>query len=565
MLIRQISSEKLIVHNKAARMQEDINASAGYARKAPVVISSTSMCDLPESVVKKLRIPILPFKIRTDEGIFKDGVQMDSDELLRHINLGKTAVSTPPDVATYTEFFASVLKNTHHLIHISITSAMSDDYKIASEAAKAFDNVTVVNSTVLSSASGILVLIAYKLTQMNLSAEAIVEELEAVKHRLKCSFVINTTEYMARKGLVSSAVNKVADALSLRPCLSFNNDKYGIGGVWMGSRTRAYRKYIHRSFPGDVIPDSDILFITYVDIPEETLMFIKDEVSKLAFFEKVVFMKASAAISSNCGPGTFGVLYFVKGNKSYNLASLFSDLKEESNEENEDETSDPLSYGPDDLLDGSGADGASPENGKEAPWYMQIEGINGEAAIQNSGSEDAFKTVLKIFYDSIPVKSSELNNFFESQDWVDYTIKVHALKSSSRLIGALELGEKAQNLENAGKEGNKSYIEKNHPEFMKDYLKYSELLSGIFEEEQDNSEEAGDDKPVADEYLMQSVYEGLHDAAEAMDIDTVEEIVKELEDYSIPQSEKKKYSALCECIGNFDYDGILRILDEGNK
>ena len=64
---------------------------------------------------------------------------------------------------------------------------------------------------------------------------------------------------------------------------------------------------------------------------------------------------------------------------------------------------------------------------------------------------------------------------------------------------------------------------------------------------------------------MQSVYEGLHDAAEAMDIDTVEEIVKELEDYSIPQSEKKKYSALCECIGNFDYDGILRILDEGNK
>ena len=84
---------------------------------------------------------------------------------------------------------------------------MSDDYKIATEAAKSFDNVTVINSESISSATGLLVLIANKLVQQNTPIEDIVAELEAVKSRLRCSFIIDTTEYMARKGLVNARTN----------------------------------------------------------------------------------------------------------------------------------------------------------------------------------------------------------------------------------------------------------------------------------------------------------------------------------------------------------------------
>ena len=126
---------------------------------------------------------------------------MDAYELIRHMNSGKDAVSAPPDEEEYTEFFAENLKKAHHLIHISITTSMSKEYQIAGEAAKAFDNVTVINSECLSSATGILVLIAYKLVQQGLSVEEIVSELEVIKHRLKCSFVIDSTDYMAKGGL----------------------------------------------------------------------------------------------------------------------------------------------------------------------------------------------------------------------------------------------------------------------------------------------------------------------------------------------------------------------------
>ena len=42
----------------------------------------------------------------------------------------------------------------------------------------------------------------------------------------------------------------------------------------------------------------------------------------------------------------------------------------------------------------------------------------------------------------------------QSKAWEDYTILVHALKSSARLIGATLFAEIAQALETAGKDGN---------------------------------------------------------------------------------------------------------------
>ena len=524
-------------------MREDIHTAAGYSGKLPVIITSYSVCDLPDSIIRKLRIPVIPALIRTDEGVFKDGVQMDAGELIRHIDAGKNAVSFSGDEAAYTEFFAEALKKAHHLIHISVTSSMSDDYKMACEAAKAFDNVTVINSGCLSSATGLLVLIAVKLAQQNMPVDQIIAELEAIKPRLKCSFVVDTTQYMAKKGFVSPLVHKAAQALNLHPALRFRDDKGEIGGIWLGSTKRAYRRYIHKAFPVDVIPDSDVAFVTYVDMPTETLLWIREEIRRVAYFEHVVFEQASAAISSNCGPGTFGILYFVKGNKSYNIGSFFQETEEGTNEKDEgtERTEQPVQ---------------KEETAPDQPWYRKIEGINWEVALKNSGSEEALRTVVQIFYDSIPEKTEELNRYYGSEDWENYTIKVHALKSSAKLIGALLLSEKAQKLENAGKEKDVSYIREHHEAFMQDYGKYTALFAPEFGGRSEK------EKPVADDALMESVYEGLREAAEAMDCGQLDDILAELEEYGIPESEQERFADISAKAKNYDYEGILQALQK---
>ncbi|MBR5420096.1 MAG: DegV family EDD domain-containing protein [Lachnospiraceae bacterium] len=574
MLIRHIPSEKVILRNAMTGDDEAIHTSDRYAEKAPVIVTASNMCDLPDTVVRKLHIPIIPFRIRTEEGIFKDGVHMDAHELIRHVNSGKEATSLPQDEAAYTEFFADALKKAHHLIHISLTTSMSKEYQIASEAAKSFDNVTVINSEGLSSSTGLLVLIAYKLMQQGLPARDIIEELEQIKHRLRCSFVIDTTEYMAKRGLISQRLNKLARSLNLHLSLRIRNDKTGIGGLWLGSTKRAHRKYIHKALPVDTIPDADVVFVTYVDIPEETLLWIEEEIKKTAYFERVVFQQASAAISSNCGPGTFGILYFLKSNKSYNLASYFEDMTaevkaQEDESDAEDQEEELLAE-----VEESSAEEASEEvmtpaevpdvpmpedDDPEAQWYKSLSCIDTRAAINNSGSAEAFKAVLKIFYDSIQEKYDELQNFYNTEDWENYTIKIHALKSSARLVGALELGDAAQLLETAGKAGDISFIQENHSFVLDDYLTFREVLAPVFAEAE-AGKEAGDEKPLADEYLMESIYEGLKEAADAMDCDMVEAILKEIEGYAIPDPEAERFSKVREKAEALDYDGLKEAL-----
>ena len=580
-LIKYISSDKLVLSSRVMSMGEDINTMSGYSGKQSVIITTSSVSDVPDSIIRKQNLHIIPARIKTEEGVFKDGVQMSADELVRYIESGRNAVSSAADEAAYTEFFARNIKRAHHVIHIALTTSMSQDYKMASEAAKAFENVTVINSGTLSSATALLVLIALRLAQQNVPVEDIVSEIEAVKGRLRCSFVVDTTDYMAKKGHISPRVHKIAKGLNLHPFLTFKDDISSIGGVAVGKTRWAYKKYIRRAFPVDIIPDSEVAFITYVDIPMDTLLWIKEELSKIAYFEHIVFQQASAAISSNCGPGTFGILYFVKGNKTYNIGSL---IEEEDDEEGEDDNyGDTIGYhtsvmarsampgehedeSENDHVSGAVSHGAGapvmrPEyamENSEPKWYEGLENIDGETAIKNSGSEDAFKTVLKIFYESVPAKYAEIEGFYSAEDWNNYTIKVHALKSSAKLIGAMDLSEKAQKLETAGKENDTAYIRSNHEDMMKDYLKFKTILAPVF----GDTEEKSAGKPVADESLMKSVYDGIREAADAMDCDTLEEILKELDDYSIPDGDKEKFDTIRQKIAGFDYDGILELLGE---
>ncbi len=571
MLIKHVSGDRIILRSAMVGSDEEINTSEKYAEKTPVIITASSMVDLPDSTIRKLHIPIIPFVINTDEGVFKDGVHMDASELIRYINLGKEAVSAPQGEAEYTKFFADVLKKTHHIIHISLTSSMSVEYKTAMEAAKSFDNVTVINSGLVSSATGILVLIAYKLARQGLQVQDIVKEIEEVKHRLRCSFIIDSTEYMTKRGYLSKGLHKVAQTLNLHPALRIKKDTAGIGGVWFGHTKRVYRKYIKKALPPDLIPDPDVVFITYAYLDVETLEWIEQEIRKLAYFEHVVFQQASAAISSNCGPGTFGILYLLKSNKSYNIASFIDEETEHADNgdteemltdnESGTEPEEEVDYVPD-YFEASEEyeEETSEESEDEDKWYSKLDSIDAGTAIKNSGSEEAFKSVLEIFFDSITDKRNALDNYYSSGDWENYAIKIHALKSSAKLVGAMELSEMAEALEMASKGDNIPFVKENHNSVMEYYQSYRESLASAFPDKA-GEDEGDSDKPVADQDTMNRIYDELRVAADDMDDDEVDRIIKEANEYVIPDSEKERFLLVCEKADMLDYDGILEVLE----
>lgn len=87
------------------------------AQRRSVLVTTDSVCDLPEALRKEYGISVCPYYVCTDEGRFLDGQEMEPDELLMYIAGGRNGYSQPPEVEDYERFFAQKLTEAQNVIH----------------------------------------------------------------------------------------------------------------------------------------------------------------------------------------------------------------------------------------------------------------------------------------------------------------------------------------------------------------------------------------------------------------------------------------------------------------
>ena len=84
----------------------------------------------------------------------------------------------------------------------------------------------------------------------------------------------------------------------------------------MGGFTHVAKRYVRKVLQDTRNIDRSILFITYSGLDEKKLQYIQELVRQYCPFERVYLQKASSAIVSNCGPGSFGLLFLRKDEAS---------------------------------------------------------------------------------------------------------------------------------------------------------------------------------------------------------------------------------------------------------
>ena len=82
------------------------------------------------------------------------------------------------------------------------------------------------------------------------------------------------------------------------------------------------------------------------------------------------------------------------------------------------------------------------------------------------GSEELYTDCLKQYVEK--GRKGILQSCFEKEDWENYAIEVHSLKSTSRTLGMAWIGDDAELLQKAAEERNVSYIKAEHERFMSD-------------------------------------------------------------------------------------------------
>lgn len=191
-------------------------------------------------------------------------------------------------------------------------------------------------------------------------------------------------------------------------------------------------------------------------------------------------------------------------------------------------------------------------------WVKETDGINADEGIANSGGVMNYIYALKLFLDTIDDNSRVIKDAYDADNIRLYTIKVHALKSSARIIGAQELSKLCADLEDAGNREDKEFIDANTEKLLKDYAGYKEKLSRMKEEEKDDS--GLEEIPESE---LKGAYEALNDVIPQMDYDSVEMILEGLKGYRLPKEEAEKMSELEKLLKTFDWDAMEKLMGIG--
>ncbi len=107
--------------------------------------------------------------------------------------------------------------------------------------------------------------------------------------------------------------------------------------------------------------------------------------------------------------------------------------------------------------------------------------VTAEGLVFSNGDWDFYKSLLQEYKDSSADKELELQVDYDAKDWKNYTILIHSIKSTSRLIGASRLADKAEALEMAAKQEDETFIYKKHNPFISMFASLRDTLTKALE------------------------------------------------------------------------------------
>ena len=183
-----------------------------------------------------------------------------------------------------------------------------------------------------------------------------------------------------------------------------------------------------------------------------------------------------------------------------------------------------------------------------------IDGLDVAEGIKNCGSQKLFVELLGDFYKLIEPKSTKLEKCLADGMIRDYTIEVHALKNTARMIGAMELSALFYEMEQLGNAGEQEQIKARTPEVLALYRSYKSVLAPYGKMAQDAQEQ------VSYETMQQTLMR-LHDAMDGFDLDGADAVMKELETYAFPEDMQPMMEQLGAYVADVAMEDVMQLTE----
>ena len=193
-----------------------------------------------------------------------------------------------------------------------------------------------------------------------------------------------------------------------------------------------------------------------------------------------------------------------------------------------------------------------PEQEEEEPLPV-LDGIDTAAALKNCGSRSLFIKTAQLFHESIGEKSALIEQYAAEGDIKNYTVLVHALKSSARLIGATGLSNFAAEMEKKGDAGDAAEITARTPRLLELYRGYGEKLAPLC------TGSGEPKKPISEKEYRQALAE-LKTCVEAFDYATADQVAAMLGECTLPDGEEEHFAQIRKALAEVDYGKLEKLL-----
>ncbi|MCG3226043.1 MAG: DegV family protein [Candidatus Heimdallarchaeota archaeon] len=271
-------------------------------KKIKIIVDSTS--DLPEELVKKYDIDIVPMYIHYDDQIYKDRTQITSDEfydILRDIDeLPTTSAPNPRD---FWERVTESLKEYSTIFIATISSTLSASYQSAGIVIKRMKNkkIHLVDSKYGSGVLAFLALAAAKLFKKGLTGKELVEEVERIRDESVLVGYVDNVENLKKSGRISHLKYFLGTLLKAKPIIEVKNGLLeGIGKAT--GKVKAQEKVVEEvifRIPKDKKYD---LMITHGDDIESAEKIMSELEKELTLGEKIInFLTPALAVHLGIG------------------------------------------------------------------------------------------------------------------------------------------------------------------------------------------------------------------------------------------------------------------------
>jgi hypothetical protein len=220
---------------------------AGHERKEKIALVTDSACDLPQDIIDKHQIHVLPFHISFGDSLFLDRVTITPDQFYTMLQTRKEhPKSSQPSKKFVQDLFGFLASHYESLIAVNISDKLSGAFRLSQEASEAIGSFPsgIINSRQLSVSLGLIVYrIALAIEEGKTHSE-ICDLAEEWAQKSRILVDIQTLEYMVRGGRVSPLKGMLAKALNLKPIISLDAGGKAIGYGKSFSRSQNMKKIV---------------------------------------------------------------------------------------------------------------------------------------------------------------------------------------------------------------------------------------------------------------------------------------------------------------------------------